>query len=171
MTEAADEGVQNSAFDETDFGAVDTDLEARNPDGPEDIENNEDTEEVWEEDLDDFQVNLLEDYESVEKEDRNFIYLLFKPIIWCARIISNNSKIAEWCFYGAFVIGNCHKYTWTRFSGLSGPGFSGTGFSRANILMIKRLYYFHWIRFETKFWRRSYSIGPWFTFCCPLVLG
>ena len=107
MTEAADEGVQNSAFDETDFGAVDTDLEARNPDDPEAIENNEDTEE----DLDDFQVNLLEDYESVEKEDRNFIYLLFKPIIWCARVISNNSKIAEWCFYGAFVIGNCHKYT------------------------------------------------------------
>ena len=110
MTEAADEGVQNSAFEETDFGAVDTDLEARNPDGPEDIENNEDIDEVWEEDLDDFQVNLLEDYESVEKEDRNFIYLLFKPIIWCARVISNNSKIAEWCFYGAFVIGNCHIY-------------------------------------------------------------
>ena len=125
MTEAADEGVQNSAFDETDFGAVDTDLEARNPVEPEDIENNEDTDEVWEEDLDDFQVNLLEDYESVKKEDRNFIYLLFKPIIWCARIISNNSKIAEWCFYGAFVIGNCHIYIWTRFSGLSGPGFSG----------------------------------------------
>ena len=119
MTEAADEGVQNSAFYETNFGAVDTDLEARNPDGPEDIENNEDTDEVWEEDLDDFQVNLLEDYESVEKEDRNFIYLLFKPIIWCARIISNNSKIAEWCFYGAFVIGNCHIY-------IFGPGFPGS---------------------------------------------
>ena len=115
MTEAGDEGVQNSAFDETDFGAVDTDLEARNADDP--TENESDNkEEVWEEDLDDFQVNLLEDYESVPKEERNFIYLLFKPIIWCARVISNNSKIAEWCFYGALVIGICHKHTCVEFS-------------------------------------------------------
>ena len=115
MTEGGDEGVQNSAFDETDFGAVDTDLEARNPDDPQEIES-DNKEEVWEEDLDDFQVNLLEDYESVPKEERNFIYLLFKPIIWCARVISNNSKIAEWCFYGALVIGICHKYTCIEFS-------------------------------------------------------
>ena len=111
MTEAGDEGIQNSAFDETDFGAVETDLEARNPDDADDTANTENNEEnQFEEDLDDFQINLLEDYDSVAKEDRNFIYLLFKPIIWCARLISNNSNIAEWCFYGAFVIGNCHKY-------------------------------------------------------------
>ena len=120
MTEAGDDGIQNSAFDETDFGAVETDLEARNPDDADDTSNNEiDEDNQFEEDLDDFQINLLEDYESVAKEDRNFIYLLFKPIIWCARLISNNSNIAEWCFYGAFVIGNCHKYESISF--LVGP--------------------------------------------------
>ena len=161
MVEVSGEGVQNSAFDETDFGAVEADLEASNREGDE--EEIEDKEEVWDEDLDDFQVNLLEDYENVAKEDRNFIYLLFKPIIWCARVISNNSKIAEWCFYGALVIGKWQKYT-------------------CNIVLIHldlnrvyydihRLHYFHWICVETKFWRRSYTIGTWFTLCCPLVLG
>ena len=109
MVEASEEGVQNSAFDETDFGAVETDLEASNREAVEEsVEKVEDKGEDWDEDLDDFQVNLLEDYENVAKEDRNFIYLLFKPIIWCARVISNNSKIAAWCFYGALVIGKWH---------------------------------------------------------------
>ena len=159
MTEATEEGVQNSAFDETDFGAVETDLEARKSDDVE--ENNDDKEEVWKEDLDDFQVNLLEDYDSVAKEDRNFIYLLFKPIIWCARVISNNSKIAEWCFYSAFVIGNCHYDTCNLIFVYLSRVYNE----------INRLHYFHWICIEAKFWRRSYPVGARLTVCCPPMLG
>ena len=107
MEDTTAQGVKNSAFNETDVDVVERDLEATQPTDPGKNEETKLNEDLWDEDLDDFQVNLIEDYESVPKEDRNFIYILYRPVIWCAK----KSTIIEWCFYVALVIGIRQKYT------------------------------------------------------------
>ena len=56
--------------EETDFDGFEVDQQ----------DENEATSE-FSDDLDDFQVNLIEDYESVPQEDRNCVYYLYRPII------------------------------------------------------------------------------------------
>ena len=105
MTETAEEGIKNSTFNENDFEVVERDLEATQPTDPEKNKETRFEEDLWNEDLDDFQVNLIADYESVPKEDQNFIYILYRPVIWCAK----KSAIIKWCFYVALVIGSRQK--------------------------------------------------------------